>query len=151
MCSALLRAFIKKNHPIWKGLFKYQAFGWRVEIWPPMIEVSAARYRNCFEEFFHSWGCQAMTVILLSYQFCELCLKIIGLGFGKQCHYGTPQLPLSSLANKYCIKLFVQRKGMSVLFFIYCAQFEPLRDPLRKTMFYLCGTEQNFLVYDRIT
>ena len=93
MCSALLRAFVKKNHPIWKGLCKYQAFGWRVEIWPPMIEVSAARYRNCFEEFFHSWGCQAMTVILLSYQFCELCLKIIGLGFGKQCHYGTPNSP----------------------------------------------------------
>ena len=94
-----------------------------------------------------------MTVILLLYQFCELCLKIIGLGFRKQCHYGTPQLPLSSLANKYCIKLFVQRKGLSVLFLIYCVQFEPLRGPLRKTMFYLCSTEQSFLgiVYDRIT
>ena len=116
-----------------------------------MIEVSAARYRNCFEEFFHSWGCQAMTVILLSYQFCELCLKILGLGFGK--HLWHPQLPLSSLANKYCIKLFVQRKGLSVLFLIYCVQFKPLRGPLRKTMFYLCSTEQSFLgiVYDRIT
>ena len=119
-----------------------------------MIEVSAARYRNCFEEFSHSWGCQAMTVILLSYQFCELCLKIIGLGFGKQCHYGTPNSPFPLWPINIVSNFSFKRNGwLSYSLYTYWVQFEPLRDPLRKTMFYLCGTEQNFLgkVYDRIT
>ena len=110
-----------------KVLFKYQVFGWRCELkwdlqWLKSLQhdIETVSKNFLIPEDVKQW---------LSYfyhiNFVNCALKSKVLALENDVIVAPPNSPFPSVANKYCIKLFVQKKGLAVLYSnIYCVQFK---------------------------